>query len=157
MLARMPFMPRPVAAGSSASASLPRDFICELPGGTRIGGNRVTVLSGEYVVHGSDSRGVFWRHSTRGIVRSGNLGRVEEGGIYCPFDPKDRCLMWIVPKDQGSLFLGAVTIVPQKAEPERFSIYVGDVPAESSTEMRTYFRDKKEPNHFSEPTPGAVH
>jgi hypothetical protein len=127
-------------------AELPQDFVCDLPGGTRLGGNRVTVLSGEYVAHGHDAQGVFWRHHTRGIIRSGNLGRVEEGGVYCPFDPEQRCLIWIVPKDQGPLFLGAAVITPQKPEPDRFAVYVGDVPTELSEGMRRHFRKEDGPN-----------
>jgi hypothetical protein len=144
MLARMNY--GALATGAIARANLPKDFLCVLPGGTLIGGNRVTVLAGEYVVHARDARGVFWRHTNRGIIRSGNLGRVEEGGIYCPYDRTERCLLWIVPKDNGPLFLGAVTIYPAKAEPDRYAIYVGDVPTELSQEMRPYLDSKDEPD-----------
>jgi hypothetical protein len=72
-------------------------------------------------------------------MRSGNLGRAEEGGMYVPFDPNRRCLMWVVPKDHGPLFLGAATIVPSRTEPDRYGIYVGDIPEEMSNELRAFF------------------
>ncbi len=141
MLARIPYTP--AENGPTQKAILPRDYICDLPGGTRMGGNRVTALAGEYVVYGSDNEGVFWRHSTKGIIRSGNLGKIEAGGIYCPHDPAKRCLLWIIPRDQGPLYLGAVVIIPDKARPEIYTIYVGDVPNVYSEEVRSYFLGAK--------------
>jgi hypothetical protein len=123
---------------STIVASLPRDFICDLPGGTRLGGNRITVLAGDYTIHGADNEGVFWRHASRGIIRSGNLGQAEAGGVYVPHDVTQRCVLWIVPRNQP-VYLGAAVIIPQKVDPYQFAIYIGDLAEPVSTELRSHF------------------
>ncbi|MGA3007297.1 MAG: hypothetical protein ABSE59_05335 [Opitutaceae bacterium] len=128
-----------VSAGNHVEKNLTHEHtFVRNGGGTILGGARITLLSGVYVLSAADAEGNYWRHRDRGIVRSGNLGMADCGGVFIPNDGTKLCEVWMAPHSNDRLvgLLGPAAVALPTLDSNTTVVYVGDIPEVDATEIR---------------------
>jgi len=146
---------RPLTPALNASVSyvLREEFVFVQRGGQGILGDMTfRLLPGEYVEHGSDALGTFYRHATKGVVRSGNLGIAEAGGFYVPHDASGRWGIWIVPKgnDVAIGLFGAIGAAIPTPDRKLNAFYCSNITVEEVARFESILQRKSRSSPHSQ-------
>jgi hypothetical protein len=124
---------------------LSEEFVYVQKGGQGILGDMTyRLLPGDYVAHGSDEQGTFYRHVGKGVIRSGNLGIAEPGGFYVPSSPAGRWGIWIVPRgnDVAIALLGPVAAAIPTPDRRQNAFYCSNITSEEAARLESLLTKK---------------
>jgi hypothetical protein len=101
------------------------------------GTGSLTLLPGIYVKVAEDNEGVYWMNR---IIRSGNLGIKDRGGIFIPSDKNKMPEAWMVPQNM-TIMVGPGLMIPTSYHDAKTTvIYMGDIPADAANEILSDFK-----------------
>lgn len=135
---------RPItpAVAPPPAVKLDHGFTFVIPGGQGLLGDmKYTLLDGDYVLHGEDERGSYYRHKERGIVRSGNFGMADRGGLFVPHDRSKSWGLWMVPHGNDvaiGLFGAAGAGIPMPDQKKNV-VYLANIPPTEAAKMNGLF------------------
>jgi hypothetical protein len=100
------------------------------------GSNKFTMLPGKYLYYGEDQHGWFFKGVTPCIIRSGNLGRKEEGGFFVPRGANSRIAVWLLASGSSAVYVGTGIIYSNNPGYASQATLMAWLPKEASANLR---------------------
>lgn len=97
-----------------------------------------TLPAGDYRFYGEDAFGRYYIHAEKGVLLSGNFGRLLQGGFFVPNEEGKRLIVWWQPPSVGTAMaiLGPLGAGVGSADPAHEALLIIHIPSDLSKSIR---------------------